>query len=166
MSSYVSFSDVEKAVGSGRVGSHDELVAAVVSALEHELPKYCKRNLVQYALRPMMGRHLRSRRRPDIRLGNMVIEVEAPRSDLEAGRSQLHQYMRDLASTAPWLDVIHGVVTNGIETEYYVLERGSTPQLKKEDNSLSEVMATVLVKFCADKVPVVAPEDLVEVLGV
>jgi hypothetical protein len=81
------------------VGSHDELVAAVVSALEHELPKYCKRNLVQYALRPMMGRHLRSRRRPDIRLGNMVIEVEAPRSGLEAGRSQLHQYMRDLAST-------------------------------------------------------------------
>jgi len=31
---------------------------------------------------------------------------------------------------------------------------------------LSEVMATVLVKFCADKVPIVTPEDLVEVLGV
>jgi len=56
VSSYMSFSDVERAVGPGRVGSHDELVAAVVSALEHELPKYCKRNLVQYALRPMMGR--------------------------------------------------------------------------------------------------------------
>jgi len=27
-------------------------------------------------------------------------------------------------------------------------------------------MATVLVKFCADKVPIVTPEDLVEVLGV
>jgi len=27
-------------------------------------------------------------------------------------------------------------------------------------------MAIVLAKFCADKVPVVAPEDLVEVLGV
>jgi len=74
--------------------------------------------------------------------------------------------MRDLASTAPWLDVVHGVVTNGIETEYYVLERGSTPQLKKKGNSLSEVMAIVLAKFCADKVPVVTPEDLVEVLGV
>jgi hypothetical protein len=165
VSSYVSFSDVEKAVGSCRVGSHDELVAAVVSALEHELPKYCKRNLVQYALRPMMGRHLRSRRRPDIRLGNLVIEVETPGGGLDAGRSQLRQYMRELASMAPWLDAVHGIVTNGVYAEYYVLGRGGEPEPKMR-GSLGEVAAAALANFCAGKVPVVSPEDLVEVLGV
>jgi hypothetical protein len=151
---------------SGRVRSHDELVHAIASALERELlQQRCKRGVVEHALLPMIGRHLRARRRPDIRLGNLVIEIEAPGSRLDDGRAQLHQYMRDLASMAPWLNIVYGVVTNGMEAEYYVLERGGAPEPKTR-GSLGEVMAAALAKFCAGKVPVVRPEDLVEVLGV
>jgi hypothetical protein len=165
MSSCTSFNDVESAVKSGRVVSHGELMYAVASALKCELLRRCKKSVVEYALQPMIERHLRARKRPDIRLGNLVIEVEAPGGGLDAGRSQLRQYMRELASMAPWLDAVYGVVTNGVDAEYYVLGRGGDPESKTRGN-LGEVAAAALANFCAGKVPVVSPEDLVEVLGV
>jgi hypothetical protein len=138
---------------------------AVANALECELLQRCKKSVVEYALQPMIERHLRARKRPDVRLGNLVIEVEAPGDSLDAGRAQLCQYMRELASMAPWLDAVHGIVTNGVDAEYYVLGRRGNPEPKTR-GSLSEVAAVALANFCADKVPVVRPEDLVEALGV
>ncbi len=94
MSSCTSFNDVESAVKSGRVVSHGDLMHAVAKALECELLRRCKKSVVEYALRPMIERYLRARKRPDIRLGNLVIEVKAPGDGLDDGRPQLHQYMR------------------------------------------------------------------------
>jgi hypothetical protein len=73
---------------SGHVGSHDEPVAAVTSALEREPPRFYKRNLAQYALRPVTGRHLSARWYPDIRPDNLVIEVEILESRPDASRAQ------------------------------------------------------------------------------
>ena len=40
MCSYMSFSNVENAVRPGRIGSHDELMAAIYAAPKHELSRY------------------------------------------------------------------------------------------------------------------------------
>lgn len=163
---YTSFSEVEKDTDSGRFANEPELRHAFIEALKHELGRYCPENLVEFALTPMLERSV-GEGRPDIRLGNLIIEVEPPKHDLSVGRSQLYRYMRDLASTAENL-VVRGVVTNGVEAEYYELRRES-PELKMR-GMLHEVMSFVLTKFCRDRdrerIPIVTSRDLVDILGV
>jgi len=125
----------------------------VADALLRELSKRCRRSVVEYVLQPMAERSIA---RGGLRLGNLVVEVG------DVGR--LHQRMRELASAAPWLDVVYGIVVDGTETEYYVLRRGGEPELKVR-GSLGEVAETAAADLCAGKIPVVSPEDIATIFG-
>ena len=114
----------------------------------------CKRSVVEYVLRPMAERSLA---RGGLRLGNLVVEV----GDV----SKLHQRMRELASAAPWLDVVYGIVTDGAKAEYYALRRGGEPELKVR-GSLAEVAETAASDLCAGKIPIASPEDIADIFGV
>jgi len=159
MGSCASLSDAAR---SGYAALHDGLMHAVAKVLECASLQYCRRNVVEYVLRPMIERQLKERK-PYIRLGNLV--VEAPGGDFDAGRSQLLQHMRELASAAPWLDAVYGVVTDGVRAEYYALGRGGDPELVMRSN-LDKVAVAALANLCADKVPLADPEDIATVFGV
>lgn len=162
-STYTSFREVERGTESDHFKGEPELRQGFVEALKKELERHCSERVARFVLRPMLDRVVRERRRPDIRFSNVVIEVEAPKADLARGREQLRQYMEDLVSTVEGL-IVHGVVTNGIDAEYYTFD-GERLELRARGR-LSEVMAHVLSTFCAEKITVVTPEDLVDILGV
>jgi hypothetical protein len=167
---HTSFSDVERATEAGRFKNESELRQAVVEALKNELSRSrCSRSIVRYVLTPLLDRAI-ERRKPDIRFGNVVIEVEPPKTDLAKGRDQLRQYIEDLASLMGKSRaedfVVHGVVTNGVDTEYYKFYIYSERLDLVRAGRLSEVMRYVLDVFCSGKIPIVTPEDLVDMLGV
>jgi len=146
----------------GRAAPHDGLVHAVVRVLERASLRHCRRGIVEYVLRLMIERQLKERKHY-IRLGNLVVEVAE--DSFEARRLRLFQHMRGLASAAPWLDAIYGVITDGVHAEYYVLGMGGSPELKMR-GSLGEVATTALASLCADKVPIVSPEDVAAIFGI
>jgi hypothetical protein len=160
---YVSFSEVERDTKLRKFSNEPELRQALVEALKEEAGKYCKKDLAEYVFKPMLERVLREKRRADIIFSNVVIEVENPGGDLSQGRKQLYTYMNDLKSLIKEL-VIHGVVTNGIDAEYYVLD-DDHPRLRKT-GSLSDVMSNLLTIFCSQKIPVITSEELLSILGV
>ncbi len=139
--------------------TRNELMYIMANTLLYELAQRCKRSVVEYVLRPMIKKRLGTR----FRLGNLVVLVEAPGDGLNAG--ELHQYMRELASMAPWLDVVYGIITNGAEAEYYVLKRGEEPELKAR-GGFREVAAAAAADLCAGKIPIVSPEDIAVIFGV
>jgi hypothetical protein len=140
-----------------------ELLHAAALMLGREMAKHCKQNVAQYVLRPMIERHLRAGK-PYIRLGNLVIAA-MPGECLDAGRSQLFQYMREVASAAPWLDEVYGViVTDDARAEYYILRRGGGSELKAEGGP-GEVAAAALAALCVGKVPIVDPGDIAAIFG-
>ncbi len=136
-----------------------KLIYAVAGALLLEFEQHCRRNIVEYVLKPMMKRRLGAR----FRLGNLVVLVELPKNGLDAGR--LHKHMRELASMAPWLEVVYGVVTDGAKAEYYMLKKGGEPELKTR-GSLREVAAAAAADLCAGKIPVVSPEDIADIFRI
>jgi hypothetical protein len=148
---------------SGLAVSRSELVRALATTIIYESLWWCRENVAKYVLWPMLERHLKAGK-PDIRLGNLVIWVAAPGDGFDAGRQRLFRYMRELASAAPWLEVVRGVVTDGTCAEYYVL-RGGDPE-QKAGGDLGEVLPEALADLCADKVPVVAPEDVAAIFGI
>ena len=84
MGSCASLNDASR---SGYAASHDRLVRAVAKALECTSIQHCRRSVTEYVLRPMIERHLKERK-PYIRLGNLVVVVEAPGGDFDAGGSR------------------------------------------------------------------------------
>jgi hypothetical protein len=169
-SHYQSFVEVERDTLGRRFGNEAELRQAVVEALKNELSRSkCSKSIVKYILTPLLDRTI-EKKRPDIRFGNVVIEVEPPKADLARGRDQLRQYIKGLASLIRESQakdfVVHGVVTNGVDTEYYKFYIYSERLDLVKAGRLSEVMRYVLDAFCSEKIPVVTPEDLVDILGV
>jgi hypothetical protein len=160
---YVFFLEVEKDTKLNKFSNEPELRQALVEALKEEAGKYCKKDLAEYVFKPMLEKVLREKRRADIIFSNVVIEVENPGGDLSQGREQLYTYMNDLKSLIKEL-VIHGVVTNGIDAEYYVLD-DDHPRLRKT-GSLSDVMSNLLTIFCSQKIPVITSEELLSIIGV
>jgi hypothetical protein len=141
-----------------------ELLYAVAALFGREMPKHCKQNVVQYVLRPMIKRQLRAGK-PYFRLGNLVVTA-TPGECLAVGKSQLFKHMREVASAAPWLDEVYGViVTDDAHAEYYTLQKGGEPELKAEGDP-GEVVAAALATLCAGKIPVVGPEDIAIVFGI
>ena len=141
-----------------------ELLHAVAVLFGREMTKHCKQSVVQYILRPMIKRQLRTGK-PYIRLGNLVVTA-TPRECLAVGKSQLFKHMREVASAAPWLDEVYGViVADDAHAEYYTLRRGGDPELKAEGDP-GEVAAAALATLCAGKIPVVSPEDIAAVFGI
>jgi hypothetical protein len=139
---------------------HERLMYAVAVMIGREAQKYCKQNLVQYVLRPMIRRHLG---RPYIRLGSLVVVAAC---NLDAGRPQLFRHMREVASAAPWLEEVYGViVADDARAEYYVLRKEGGLELKAEGDS-GEVIATAITALCSGKVSIVAPEDIATIFGI
>lgn len=169
-SHYQSFIEVEGDTLGRRFGNEAELRQAIVEALKSELSRSrCSKNVVSYVLTPLLDRTIK-KKRPDIRFGNVIIEVEPPKADLARGRDQLRQYIKGLASLIRESQakdfVIHGVVTNGVDAEYYKFYIYSERLDLVKAGRLSEVMRYVLDVLCSEKIPVVSPEDLVDILGV
>jgi hypothetical protein len=169
-SHFQSFIEVEGDTLGGRFGNEAELRQAVVEALKNELSRSrCSKSVVEYILAPLLDRTIK-KKRPDIGFGNVVIEVGPPKADLAKGREQLQQYIKDLASLIRESHakdfVVHGVVTNGVDTEYYKFYIYSEHLDLVKAGRLSGVMGYMLDVFCSEKIPVVTPEDLVDMLGV
>jgi esterase/lipase len=60
--------------------------------------------------------------------------------------------------------VIHGVVTDGVDAEYYVLDNTGFKLVIR--GGLSDVMGGLLTSFCAQKIPIVTPEELLSIVGI
>jgi hypothetical protein len=151
--------------GKGRTAKTEknELIYAVAGVLLFEFAQRCKKNIVEYVLKPMIKKRLGAQ----FRLGNLIVIVETKTTKGVLNADELRRHMRELASAAPWLDVVYGIVTNGIEAEYYVLKRGSTedPELKTR-GGLSEVASVATADFCAGKIPVAGPEDIADIFRI
>jgi hypothetical protein len=124
---------------------------------------------VEYILAPLLDRTI-AKKRPDIRFGNIVIEVEPLKAGLAKGREQLQEYIEALASSIRESHakdfVVHCVVTSGVDTENYKFYIYSERLELVKAGRLSEVMRYMLDIFCSEEIPVVTPEDLVDMLGV
>jgi hypothetical protein len=84
-----------------------------------------------------------------------VVAATPSGESLAVGKPQLFQYMREVASAAPWLDKVYGViVTDDAHAGYYTLQRGGDPELKAEGD-LGEVVAAALTTLCAGKIPII-----------
>ena len=161
---YSSFSDVENDARSGLFANEPDLRQALVEALKNEINRYCGKNpvVVDHIFKPMLERVVEGKRRADIMFSNVVIEVKKP-GGLSQGRQQLYQYMADLRSRANGL-VIHGVVTDGVDAEYYLLDDTGFKLVIR--GGLSDVMGGLLTSFCAQKIPIVTPEELLSIVGI
>ncbi len=164
MPNYHSFDDVEKAVHSGIIRNEPELRQAFVEALKNEISRICssKSELVRYYMIPRLDETLKGRR-PDIRLLNLVFEIEKPDGDLSRGRTQLHDYMKTLREISGGI-TIHGIVLNGIHAEHWVLNDNNLT--RRQDGPMKDVVRRALHEFCSEKMPVVKEEDLADILGV
>jgi hypothetical protein len=167
---YASLDEVERDVKRGYFANEPELRQAFIEALKSELRVYCSPELVNHALDVMIDRCIeQSRKKPDIRLfafSNVVIEIEPPRADLDRGRKQLiDDYIPKLIQSLRTESLtVHGIVTNGVEAEYWVFSNG---QLKCEaEEEMAQVVRQVLSIFCKEKITVVTAEDLLAILGV
>ncbi|MEM1800533.1 MAG: hypothetical protein QXF58_02195 [Desulfurococcaceae archaeon] len=164
---YTDFQQVELDTKGGVFRNESELKHAFVEALKKELGgSKCDEYVVKGMLIPALDEAFKSGRRPDIRVSNLVIEVEPPGADLSKGREQLFNYMKELHQQLRGKTVVYGLVTNGIKAEFYEYS-GKDPKLLLED-SMANVARGALERFCTQegKIPVVDAEDLVRLFGV
>ncbi|MEM4005149.1 MAG: hypothetical protein QXM43_05895 [Desulfurococcaceae archaeon] len=162
---YTGFQQVELDTKGGVFRNESELRHAFVEALKEELDgSKCDKYVVKGMLIPALDEAFKSGRRPDIRVSNLVIEVEPPGADLSKGREQLFNYMKELHQQIRGKTVVYGLVTNGIKAEFYEYS-GKDPKLLLED-SMANVARGALERFCSQKIPVVDAEDLVRLFGV
>jgi len=164
MSKYESFDDVYRGTISGVFANESELRQAFVEALKNELVKSsCNKYIVGVWLSPALDRIIDERKKPDIRLSNIVIEVERPNAGLGEGLEQLKQYMEVLYRNTGGRIEILGLVTDGREAmllkydeKYETLRQGEMPEVARE----------LIDLFCSSKIPVINAEDLVDLFGV
>ena len=164
---YTSFQQVELDTQGGVFRNESELKHAFVEALKEELggsKSKCNEYVVKGMLIPALDEALKSGRKPDIRVSNLVVEVEPPVADLSKGREQLFNYMKELHQQLQGKTVVYGLVTNGIKAEFYEYS-GKDPKLLLED-SMANVARGALELFCSQKIPVVDAKDLVRLFGV
>jgi hypothetical protein len=161
---YTSLRDVERDVEAGVFRNESELRQAFVEALKEELRTACRSRggLVDYYLIPALDRPVKNGR-PDIRVANLVFEVEPPRAGLEMGREQLHEYLGKLRDVSEYVK-LHGVVLDGLNAEYWVMESGRLELVRH--GGMADVVRSAIRVFCSEKIPVVQPEDLAEIFGV
>jgi hypothetical protein len=168
---YTSLMDIERDTVNGKFKTEAELRQAFIEALKSEFPKHgCRQDVVKFALSLLLERSMKDRKRPDIRFSNVIIEVEPPKAGLAKGRDQLLQYMKALIMQLRESGVrefeIYGIVTDGIDAEFYKLHIYSNSPTLIKAGKLSETMMYFLRVFCAEKIPIISSEELVEILGV
>jgi len=163
MSKYESFDDVYRGTISGVFANESELRQAFIEALKNELANSrCNKYIVGMWLSPALDRIIKEKK-PDIRLSNIVIEVERPNAGLGKGLGQLKQYMDELYRNTNGRIEILGLVTDGKEAmllkydgKYTTLQQGGMP----------EVARNLIELLCSSKVPVINAKDLVDLFGV
>lgn len=164
MSIYTSFNLVYRDVRAGRFPNEASLRQAFVEALKHELKgSLCNEYIVEALLSPVLDEVLNGRK-PDILFSNIVIEVEPPNGDIGVGRVQLHDYMERLFRKVEGEVDILGLVTNGIEAEFWFYSRDGLE--KRSDGRMPIVAGQVLQTFCSSKISIVTPDDLIRIFGV
>jgi hypothetical protein len=94
-----------------------------------------------------------------------VLEVEPPGAGLRKGREQLHRYLRELREAGAGVE-LHGVVLDGLTAEYWVVESWRSEPVRQRDGRMVDIVRDAVQILCSEKVPVVLPEDLVEIFGV
>lgn len=161
---YSSFEQVEGDTKRGVFRNESELRQAFIEALKEELARStCNRYLVEVWLMPSLDETLR-RGRPDIRISNLVIEVESPLSDLDKGREQLFRYMEELYESTARKVNVYGVVMNGERAELWVRDYAGSKLILS--STLANVLRSTIAQFCSQKIPVISVEDLVRLFGV
>jgi hypothetical protein len=94
----------------------------------------------------------------------MIIEVEPPGGAISIGRAQLLNYMDSLFKAVNGKVKTLGLVTNGVEAEFWILDKNGP--IKKYQGVMPTVATQALHIFCSDKIPVVTPKDLIRIFGV
>ncbi|MEM4030292.1 MAG: hypothetical protein QXO02_10365 [Thermofilaceae archaeon] len=163
---YVSFEQVWRSCRSGVFRNESELRQAFVEALKEELRRAsCHRYIAENWLIPALEDALRSGR-ADIRVSNLVVEVEPPGAGLAVGVEQLKRYMNDVFREFLGLVDVFGLVTDGLSAEFYVLQTGGEFELKSRGD-MPGVARGAVAAFCSQqKIPIVRVEDLVRLFGV
>jgi hypothetical protein len=167
---YKTFTDVEQSTRASYFSNEPELRQAFIEALKNELEILCenmkKGKFYDYGLIPFIDRTI-TETRPDIRLGNFIIEVEPPNSDLSKGRKQLLNYICELSEKLGSNVEIYGIVTNGAEAEHWYFKGGSCNNIeRKESGDMNTIMRHVLHEFCSKKMTITEPDQLVAIFGV
>jgi len=164
MGKYESFDDVYRGTISGVFANESELRQAFVEALKNELARSsCNKYIVGMWLSPALDRIIDGRKKPDIRLSNIVIEVERPNAGLGKGLEQLKQYMEALYRNTSGRIEILGLVTDGREAILLKYDgKYATPQ----QGVMPEVARKLIELFCSSKIPVINAKDLVDLFGV
>lgn len=159
-----SFLQVYNDVLADRFTNEAGLREAFIEALKNELLALkCDRCVADHVVSPAVDEVLREGR-PDVRLFNLIVEVEAPGSGLSAGRSQLHRYMRELFDEAAGRIEVLGLVTDGAEAELWALGGGGFR--REAEGDMPRVATLAIQVFCSQKIPVVTSRDLVRIFGV
>lgn len=136
-----------------------------IKALEQEFSEsLCNKYIRANWLIPALDETIRTGR-PDIRISNLVIEVEPPAANLEVGREQLMQYMRELYEEAGKRVKVYGLVTNGSIAELWEYDKNDPKQIRS--GSMPDVVRDAIERFCSqEKIPVINAEDLIRLVGV
>lgn len=165
MSIYRTFNDVYKDTRAGKFPNEPSLKQAFVEALKNELYRSpCNRHIIDQMISPVLDEVL-SGKKPDIRFSNMIIEVEPPGGNIGVGRTQLLGYMNSLFKTVNGKVEVLGLVTNGVEAEFWILDKSGSTKMFSQ-GVMDAVATNALRVFCSSKIPVVTPEDLVRIFGV
>ena len=160
----MSFQEVHRDCIGGVFSNEAGLRQAFVEALKVELKSsQCHKYIVEHWFIPSLDETIK-RGRPDIRISNLVIEVEPPNSGLGEGRKQLEQYMEELYEKVKGRVEVYGLVTDGSEAEMFRRDDRGPSLVQRGDMPL--VARNLLNLFCSSKIPIVNPEDLVRLFGV
>jgi methylase of polypeptide subunit release factors len=161
---YTSLEQVASDARSGIFSNESELRQAFVEALKGELESTsCNSYVVNTWFKPVLDEAV-GRRRPDIRISNLIIEVKRPNAKLDAGREQLKQYMSEFYQQTVRSGIeVYGVVTNGTEAELWEYDGRNFKLLGQGD--MPSVVRSALSRLCSSEIPVLETKDLVRLFG-
>jgi len=160
---YRSFDQVYRDTGAGVFSNEAELRQAFVEALKAELSLHCHEYIVEHWFVPALDETVR-RGRPDIRISNVVIEVEPPKAGLKKGLEQLKQYMKELYQDAGGRVKVYGLVTDGEGAE--LLEYDGSTYKSLQHGEMPIIVRSLIDLFCSSKIPIVRADDLLKLFGV
>lgn len=161
---YRSFNQVYQDTLASFFSNEAELRQAFVEALKHELStSRCHKYLVKHWFVPALDETIK-RGRPDVRISNIVIEVEPPRAGLKEGLEQLKRYMRELYQDVEGRVKVYGLVTDGEKAE--LLDYNGSTYKSLQYGEMPALAHNLIDLFCSSKIPVVRVDDLLKLFGV
>ena len=161
---YKSFDQVYRDTKAGVFSNEAGLRQAFVEALKNEFRvSRCHRYIVEHWFVPALDETIK-RGRPDIRLSNVVIEVEPPRAGLRKGLEQLKRYMKELYQDVEGRVKVYGLVTDGVEVA--LLEYDGLDYRPLQHGEMPAVARNLINLICSSRIPIVRADDLLKLFGV